>query len=92
MFNKKKIDKNIYSSIIAVERFITANPLYNGIQYNSKIFIKNHFDVHEMTLLFLICTHYNSKFSLRSKYLGTSDVVVKRVHFKLEFIIVLTCD
>ena len=35
-----------------------------------------------MAFLIKVCIHFNSKFSLTSKYLGTNAIVVKRVYCK----------
>ena len=34
-----------------------------------------------MDILFKKCILYNSKFSLRSEYMGINGIVVKRVHY-----------
>ena len=48
------------------------------LQHNS--LYRYHFVKHRMDILIKKCIFYNSKFSFMSEYLGTNDIVVKRVH------------
>ena len=60
--------------------FTYSHPFLQRHSLQQQNSLKHHFGKQRMDILFIKCILDNSKFSLKSKCLGTSGVIVKQVH------------
>ena len=65
--------------ILHLDKSIIVNPLYKSTHYNSNI-LYNIISYAQNGYIILICTLYNSKFSLTSKFLERNAAFVNRIH------------